>query len=58
MEYYKLIALQIDDLSSSIFFESNFGIDNIDEANKIKVDLELKGYICVLLKTKSEITIR
>ncbi|WP_156882340.1 hypothetical protein [Lacrimispora indolis] len=50
MEYYKLIALSISDLSSSIFFEDNYGLSEFDEVNKLKHDLEDKGYTCLLAK--------
>ncbi len=57
MEYIKLIAIQINDLSSSIFFEDNYGLDDINEANKLKEELENKGYFCLLAKVKSNIQI-
>lgn len=43
MEYYKLIAVSIGDLSSSIFFEDNYGLSEFDEANKLKYELEANG---------------
>lgn len=58
MEYLKLIALQIDDLSSSIFFEDNYTIKDIEVAKKDKANLEAKGYICVLANTKSNLEIK
>jgi len=51
MEYYKLIALSIDDYVSDIFFEDNFPLSELDEARVLKQDLESKGYICLLTKT-------
>ncbi len=57
MEYIKLIALQIDDFSSSIFFEDNYALKDIEIAKKDKADLEEKGYICVLANTRSNIKI-
>lgn len=57
MEYIKLIALQIDDFSSSIFFEDNYALKDIEIAKKDKADLESKGYICVLVNTRSNIKI-
>ena len=57
MEYIKLIALQIDDFSSSIFFVDNYALKDMEIANNDKVDLEEKGYICVLLNTKSNVQI-
>lgn len=58
MEYLKLIALKIDDFSSSIFFEDNYTLKDIEVAKRDKTDLETKGYICVLVNTKSNIKIK
>lgn len=58
MEYLKLIALKIDDFSSSIFFEDNYTLKDIEVAKNDKIDLESKGYICVLANTKSNIEIK
>ena len=55
MEYYKLIAIQIDDLCSSIFFEDNYGLNDIQELNNVKKDLETKGYVCLVAKTIAKI---
>lgn len=55
MEYYKLIALQIDDFCSSIFFEDNYELEDIEAMNIEKKDLESKGYICLVAKTVSNI---
>lgn len=57
MEYIKLIALQINDLSSSIFFEDNYAISDIEEAKSLKEELEIKGYVCLLAKTTSNIRV-
>lgn len=57
MEYIKLIALQIDDLSSSIFFEDNYSMSDIEEAELLKKELEAKGYVCLLAKTVSSIKV-
>ena len=57
MEYIKLIALKIDDFCSFIFFEDNYSIKDIKEAKKDKEYLESKGYICILVNTKSNIQI-
>ena len=57
MEYIKLIALQIDDLSSSIFFEDNYKLSDIGEANRQKEELERKGFVCLLAKTTSNIRV-
>lgn len=55
--YIKLIAIQIDDFCSSIFFEDNYGIDDINEAKMHKEDLEKKGYTCILANMRSNIQI-
>lgn len=57
MEYIKLIALDINDLSSSIFFEDNYALNDIDEAKVMKNELESKGYLCLLAKTVSSIEV-
>lgn len=57
MEYYKLIALHIDDFCSSIFFEDNYGLGDISELNENKQDLESKGYLCLVVKTTSNIRV-
>ena len=57
MEYIKLIALNIDDFSSSIFFEDNYALADIEKVNKDKKNLEEKGYVCLIVKTTSNIRI-
>lgn len=57
MKYVKLIALQIDDFCSSIFFEDNYALKDVEDAKRDKAELEAKGYICVLVNTKSNIQI-
>lgn len=57
MEYYKLVALRIDDFCSSICFENNYGLNDIEELNDVKKNLELKGYVCLVVKTTSNIQI-
>lgn len=57
MEYIKLIGLNIDDFCSSIFFEDNYGINDIDEAKMQKEDLERKGYTCILANIRLNIQI-
>lgn len=57
MEYIKLIALEINDFQSSIFFEDNYGINDIDEAKMQKEDLESKGYTCILANMRTDIQI-
>lgn len=55
MEYIKLIALQIDDFCSSIFYEDNYALADIENAKSDKKELESKGYLCILADTKSNI---
>lgn len=55
MEYIKLIALNIDDFSSSIFFENNYTLTDIEKAKSDKRELEIKGYLCMLANTKCNI---
>lgn len=57
MEYIKLLALNIDDFCSSIFFEDNYAVSDIENAKKDKKDLELKGYVCLIVKTTSNIKV-
>lgn len=57
MEYIKLIALKVDDLSSSISFENNYGIDDMKTVNDDKSCLENDGYVCVVLKLTSDLKI-
>lgn len=57
MEYLKLIALQIDDFSSSIFFEDNYKKSDIDEAEKTKRELEQQRYHCILANVKSNMEV-
>lgn len=57
MEYIKLIALNIDDFCSSIFFEDNYALADIEKANMDKKNLEEKGYVCLIVKTTSNIII-
>ena len=57
MEYIKLIALKIDDFCSSIFFEDNYALADIDKAKQDMKELEEKGYLCILANTKSNVQI-
>lgn len=57
MEYIKLIALNIDDFCSSIFFEDNYALSDIEKAKNDKKELESKGYLCILANTKSNVQI-
>lgn len=58
MEYLKLIALKIDDFCSSIFFEDNYALSDIEVARNDKRELEEKGYLCILVNTKTNIEIK
>lgn len=57
MEYIRLIALKVDDFSSSIFFENNYRIDDKEILDVDKKCLENDGCICVVLKKTSNIKI-
>lgn len=57
MEYLKLIALKIDDFCSSIFFEDNYALSDIETVKKDKQELETKGYLCILVNTKTNIEV-
>lgn len=57
MEYIKLIALDINDFCSSIFIEHNYAVTDIDNAVNDKDELELQGYLCILVKAQSDIQV-
>lgn len=57
MEYIKLIALKVDDFSSSIFFENNYRIDDKEILDVDKKCLENDGCICVVSQMTSNIEI-
>lgn len=57
MEYYKLVAIQIDNFCSSIAFEGNYGLSDTDKINQKKAELESNGYVCLVAKTVSNITV-
>lgn len=57
MEYIKLIALDINDFCSSIFIENNYAVTDIDNAVNDKDELELQGYLCILVKAQSDIQV-
>jgi hypothetical protein len=57
MEYIKLIAIEIGDLYSSIFFEDNYCLSDLDTVKHQKRELEENGYICLMTKVVSEITL-
>ena len=57
MEYIILFALKVDDLSSSISFENNYGINDMKTVNDDKSCLENDGCVCVVLKLTSDLKI-
>ena len=57
MEYLKLIALHIDDFFSSIFFEDNYALTDIQKAKSDKKELEAKGCFCILVNMNSNIQV-
>ena len=57
MKYIKLIALKIDDFYSSIFFENNYALKDIEVAKRDKTDLEAKGYYCILANVGSDLEV-
>lgn len=57
MEYYKLITIQIDDFCSSIVSEGNYGLEDTNNVNQKKKELESKGYVCLVVKITSNIKI-
>lgn len=58
MEYIKLIALKVDDFSSSIFFENNYRINDIEILEVDKKCLENDGCVCIILRITSNIKIK
>lgn len=58
MKYIKPIALKVDDLSSTIFFENNYGVDDKEILNVDKGWLENDGCVCVVLETESNVTVK
>lgn len=56
MKYIKLIALKVDDFSSSIFFENNYGVDDKDILEVDKKCCENDGCTCIVLDIESNIT--
>lgn len=57
MKYIKLIALKVDDFSSTIFFENNYGFDDKDILEVDKKCCENDGCTCVVLDMKSNIAV-
>lgn len=55
MEYCKLVALEIGDFSSSIFWEGNYALDCAAQAREKQRSLESEGYVCILMKLVSGI---
>lgn len=53
MNYIKLIAINIGDFYSSIEFEQNYSIGELDTYNSKKKELEHKGLICILANVDS-----
>lgn len=56
MEYIKLIALKVDDFSSTIFFENNYGIDDTEILEVDRKCCENDGCVCIVLHMKSNLT--
>lgn len=58
MKYIKLIALKIDDFSSSIFFENNYGLDDKEILEVDKKCCENDGCTCIVLDVNSNIYLK
>ena len=58
MKYIKLIALKVDDFSSTIFFENNYRIDDTEILNVDKHCLENDGCVCIIFKMTSNTKIK
>lgn len=50
MKYTKLIALKVNDFSSSISFEKNYGLDDAEMLNVDKQCYENDGCIYIVLE--------
>ena len=57
MTYKKLIALKVDDLSSSIFFEDNYGNEDNDILQADKERCENNDCVCIVLEMESNIKV-
>ena len=57
MKYVKLIGIKLDDFSSTIEFEQNYGIDESDRYNPMKKELESSGLVCILANVDSDIEV-
>lgn len=55
MKYRKLIALKVDDFSSSIFFENNYGVDDDEILDVDKKCCENEGCTCIVLEVESDL---
>lgn len=55
MKYKKLIALKVDDFSSSIFFENNYGMDDVEILDVDKKCCENDGCTCIVLEIESNL---
>lgn len=58
MKYIKLIALKVNDFSSTIFFENNYGIHDKDILEVDKKCCENDGCTCFVLDMISNIGIK
>ena len=58
MKYIKLIALKVDDFSSTIFFENNYRIDDSEILNVDKQCLEIDGCVCIVFRMTSNTKIK
>lgn len=57
MKYIKLIALKVDDFSSSIFFENNYGTDDKEILEVDKKCCENDGCTCIVLNMTNNILV-
>lgn len=57
MKYVKLIGIKLDDFSSTIEFEQNYGINESDRYNSRKKELEGSGLVCILANVDSDIEV-
>lgn len=57
MKYTKLIALNINDFSSSISFEKNYGLNDAEMLNVDKQYYENDGCICIVLEMTSDLKV-
>lgn len=57
MKYTKLIALNVNDFSSSISFEKNYGLDDTEMLNVDKQCYENDGCTCIVLEMTSDLKV-